>query len=30
MKLNKNGFNIDHRIKDIDTLIKAIGGELHG
>ena len=30
MKLNKNGFTIDHTIKDINTLIKAIGGELHG
>lgn len=30
MKLNKNGFTIDHTIKDIDKLIKAIGGELHG
>ena len=30
MKLNKSGFTIDHTIKDIDKLIKAIGGELHG
>ena len=30
MKLNKNGFTLDHTFIDIDKLIKAIGGELHG
>ncbi|MBO6047772.1 MAG: energy-coupling factor transporter ATPase [Erysipelotrichaceae bacterium] len=27
--LNSQGFHLDHDIKDIETLVKAIGGELH-
>lgn len=30
IRLNKQGFNIDTSIKDIDELVKAIGGELNG
>lgn len=29
-KLNLSGFHIDESIKDIDTLVEAIGGEYHG
>lgn len=28
--LNKKGFNLDTSINNVDTLIKAIGGDLHG
>ncbi len=30
IKLNRQGFNIDTSIKDINELVKAIGGELNG
>ncbi|MGM9952676.1 MAG: energy-coupling factor transporter ATPase [Intestinibaculum porci] len=29
-ELNEQGFHLDHTIKDVQTLIKAIGGELRG
>ncbi|MEG0592812.1 MAG: energy-coupling factor transporter ATPase [Coprobacillus sp.] len=29
LELNKNGFNIDPSLKDIELLIKEIGGQLH-
>ncbi len=29
-ELNEQGFHLDHTIKDVQTLIKAIGGELCG
>lgn len=30
LELNKNGFTIDTSISDVDALIEALGGELHG
>jgi energy-coupling factor transport system ATP-binding protein len=29
-ELNEQGFHLDHTIKDVKTLIDAIGGELRG
>ena len=30
IKLNRQGFHIDTSINNIDDLVRAIGGELHG
>ena len=30
LDLNKKGFHIDSSINNIDDLVEAIGGEIHG